>query len=301
MNGTNVMGHEDGGRLSGWRSWLPSRGNVLFTLLMVGGLFYAVRSGVIVSAGRPERSAASTDTIAYQGRLADSGGEPLEGSFEIRFRLYSQAIGGSHLWSETWSGGNEILVDDGLFNVLLGSLTPIPQNVFEGNGTLWLGVKVDTDAEMVPRVQLGSVPFASVAATVPDRAIESRHALLSVGHFAAIIPGGFMVLTPSFQDVPGTTIPLNLETDLTYLVYVTAFLDINNTQGRVQLFVDGIAQPGMAVLGSSSAVNGSVSQSYLVHLDAGPHTLVLKAFRGASGSANIYQGDSTITYFAVSQ
>jgi len=65
-------------------------------------------------------------------------------------------------------------VSDGLFNVMLGSLTAIPQSVVAGHDTLWLGITVGTDDEMTPRVQLGSVPFAVQALTVPDGSITTR-------------------------------------------------------------------------------------------------------------------------------
>lgn len=51
---------------------------------------------------------------------------------------------------------------------MLGSVTPIPQAVITGNSNLYLGSTVGTDNEMTPRVQLGSVPFATQALTVPD-------------------------------------------------------------------------------------------------------------------------------------
>ncbi|MFZ1465765.1 MAG: hypothetical protein WAV60_17095, partial [Anaerolineae bacterium] len=39
--------------------------------------------------------------------------------------------------------------------------------------TLWLGITVGTDDEMAPRVQLGSVPFAVQALTVPDGSVTT--------------------------------------------------------------------------------------------------------------------------------
>ena len=64
-------------------------------------------------------------------------------------------------------------VSDGLFNVMLGSLTPIPQNVITGHDPLFLGITVGTDDEMTPRVQLGNVPFAVQALTVPDGSVTT--------------------------------------------------------------------------------------------------------------------------------
>ncbi|MGB3060436.1 MAG: hypothetical protein WBE17_11945 [Anaerolineae bacterium] len=154
------------------RVWVPTPGNVLFTLLMIGLLLWAQSAGAL-----PLRllgpNVPSTTTIAYQGRLADAGGSPLTGAYSIIFRLYNAASGGAPLWEEQWTGQNGVQVSDGLFNVMLGSLTPIPQAVVTGNSTLWLGITVGTDDEMAPRVQLGSVPFAVQALTVPDGSVTT--------------------------------------------------------------------------------------------------------------------------------
>jgi hypothetical protein len=152
------------------RKWLPSRGNVLFTLVMIAVLLWAQSAGAVPF--RAE-SATSTGTIAYQGRLADSSGNPLTSTLNMSFRLYSAVTGGAPLWTEQWTGSNGVKVSDGLFNVMLGSLTPIAQAVITGNSTLFLGITVGTDDEMAPRVQLGSVPFAVQALTVPDGSITT--------------------------------------------------------------------------------------------------------------------------------
>jgi hypothetical protein len=56
---------------------------------------------------------------------------------------------------------------------MLGSLNPIGQSVITGNSNLFLGITVETDSEMNPRVQLGSVPFATQALTVPDGSVTT--------------------------------------------------------------------------------------------------------------------------------
>jgi hypothetical protein len=159
--------------LSGnWRAWLPSRGNVLFTLLVVAGLLWAGSVGALPLRA-PATASTSTGTIAYQGRLADADGNPLTGTYNMIFRLYDVAGGGTPLWTEQWTGSNSVRVSDGLFNVMLGRLTPIPQSVVTGHSSLWLGITVGTDDEMTPRVQLGSVPFAVQALTVPDGSVTT--------------------------------------------------------------------------------------------------------------------------------
>ncbi|MBI3958617.1 MAG: hypothetical protein HY328_07395 [Chloroflexi bacterium] len=42
-----------------------------------------------------------------------------------------------------------------------------------GNSNLFLGITVGTDDEMTPRVQLGSVPFAVQALSVPDGSVTT--------------------------------------------------------------------------------------------------------------------------------
>ncbi|MBM4467392.1 MAG: hypothetical protein FJ014_17860 [Chloroflexi bacterium] len=51
------------------RAWLPSRGNVLFTLLVVGGLLRATSAGALPL--KAPALAGDSSTISYQGRLAD--------------------------------------------------------------------------------------------------------------------------------------------------------------------------------------------------------------------------------------
>lgn len=152
------------------QTWLPNRGNVVFTTLMIMLLVWAQSAGAFPALSS---SAASTGTIAYQGRLADSGGNPLTTTVNMTFRLYNAATGGTPLWTEDWTGPNGVQVSDGLFNVMLGSLTAIPQNVITGNPTLFLGITAGTDDEMSPRVQLGSVPFAVQALTVPNGSVTT--------------------------------------------------------------------------------------------------------------------------------
>lgn len=172
------------------RHFVPNIGTCfVVAALMFGGNAYA-RNWLA-----PEAPTLSTNTIPYQGRIANSAGTPLTGNYEITFALYSQLSGGAALWTEAWTGGNSVRISDGLFNVLLGSLQPIPQSVITGNSNLWLGVKVSSDAEMSPRVQLGSVPFATQALTVPDGSITKAKLASDVTDSLTTSPSGQVCLT----------------------------------------------------------------------------------------------------------
>ena len=161
-------------RSRGFSRFLPSPGSILFTLLVVGLLVWAQTAGALSGLANPNSAIQnSQSTIPYQGRLADADGNPVTDTVNMVFRLYSQASGGTPLWEEQWTGSNGVQVSDGLFNVMLGSLNPIPQAVITGHDNLFLGITVGTDEEMTPRVQLGSVPFAVQALTVPDGSVTT--------------------------------------------------------------------------------------------------------------------------------
>ena len=113
-------------------------------------------------------------TISYQGSLVDGLNQPVSGATPMIFKLYSCPTSTTPLWTETRTGNNAVPVNQGLFHVLLGSLSPL--DVQLATQTLWLGISVNGDAEMTPRSQLASVPFAAVAGTVPNGSITQLQA-----------------------------------------------------------------------------------------------------------------------------
>ena len=126
-----------------WQKWLPSRGNVLFTLVVLGSLFYAQSVGAIpLPASQDQVSQApgavgdSDSTISYQGYLTDSNEAPVNATLDMVFRLYSTKSGGTPLWSKSLY---DIQVSDGLFSALLGSSQALEQSLFGENSNLWAG------------------------------------------------------------------------------------------------------------------------------------------------------------------
>ncbi|MEM7531668.1 MAG: hypothetical protein AAF639_05815 [Chloroflexota bacterium] len=186
------------------QSWLPSKGNVLFTLCAIGvamaTLLYALSTGVIqvtaTGLNQPAANAPSTNIIPYQGRLADADGNPLTATVDMHFRLYDTAEGGTPLWAEAWTDANGVQVTDGLFNVMLGSMTPISATVMSENSSLFLGLAAGDDDEMTPRVQLGSVPFAMQGWRVPDGSVTAEK--LAEG----LIQSHIVTAPQSFWNIP---------------------------------------------------------------------------------------------------
>ncbi|MEM7133256.1 MAG: H-type lectin domain-containing protein [Chloroflexota bacterium] len=177
-------------------SWLLIIGNILL-ILLVGTLLWTQNARAIMLSV-PRVANSSTSTIPYQGRLADSTGSPLNETTNIVFRLYNASDDGEVLWEEQWADENGIQVRDGLFHVLLGSINPIEQTLISSNSTLYLGITVGTDNEMSPRMQLGSVPFAIQALTVPDGSITAEKLNPELG--LARIESGFIARATSHEN-----------------------------------------------------------------------------------------------------
>lgn len=151
--------------------WLTPNGG---TLILLALFLFAQSVGAIPL---PTRNAApawpAAPTINYQGRLADSGGAPINDTVAMQFTLYDAATNGSALWGP--ESHPTVPVSDGLFSVGLGGQTAggIPTSILSGD--VWLEIAVDGET-LAPREQLRAVPYAmqaSVALTVPDSSITS--------------------------------------------------------------------------------------------------------------------------------
>ena len=93
--------------------------------------------------------------INFQGYLADTEGNPLHGRYSITFSIYDVETGGTPIWSET----KEIEVNHGIFNVQLGDNPSNPLNL-PFDVPYWLGVQVNNDQEMTPRLKLASSAYS---------------------------------------------------------------------------------------------------------------------------------------------
>ncbi|MFA7171617.1 MAG: hypothetical protein WC180_06520, partial [Candidatus Paceibacterota bacterium] len=198
---------------------------LILIILLLGGFLFSQNS-----------NAAIRKEFNYQGKLTDSAALAVsDGAYDITFKIYTQAGGGTAAWTESWTNAtlfteatttmtddgcgvtgvdkiayttgtnesslaagqtlwnstlkqsaviesvntalneiciyapagtwasgntvtNRIYVKNGLFSVMVGSVTPQTLN-FSGD-TYYLGVTVGLDSEMIPRKKIGSVPQA---------------------------------------------------------------------------------------------------------------------------------------------
>ncbi len=142
----------------------------------------------------PAASAAVPMEFSHQGRLFDGLGAPLSGTHDLTFALYDSAAGTTSLWSEAHTGTE---LSDGYFSVTLGAVNTLDADDFDGS-TLWLGIGIDSGAEIPTRIALVSVPYA-VRAGNADRADHADSA-----ETATNLNGG--VVNATEIQVNGTTV-----------------------------------------------------------------------------------------------
>ena len=107
-------------------------------------------AGAIVTAEVPQ-------LINYQGRLTNPDGSAVaDNDYQIAFRIYNQAIGGTLLWS---CPPQAVSVENGLFMYQLGSVSSLPDSLFESDTLRWLEIEIGGE-QITPRTKLTSVAYA---------------------------------------------------------------------------------------------------------------------------------------------
>ncbi|MBK9976124.1 MAG: hypothetical protein IPP14_15235 [Planctomycetes bacterium] len=104
--------------------------------------------------------------MRFQGRLTGPGPSftPVTTTTPVRFRIYDHPTNTTPvLWEETQ---NITPAASGVFSTNLG--VTVPLNTVDFSQTLYLGVRVGTDPEMVPRYMLASTPSAFYANKAGD-------------------------------------------------------------------------------------------------------------------------------------
>ena len=109
-------------------------------------------------------SGSAPHLMTYQGYLHDkTTGNPFNGDISITFNFYDSDTAGNLLLSV----GKQVEVRNGVYNIIIdnpgmGFNPPIPMMslLFQKHSQVWLGIQVGFDAEMAPRIQMTSVPYA---------------------------------------------------------------------------------------------------------------------------------------------
>ncbi len=94
------------------------------------------------------------ETINYQGVLTNADGSIVDdGDYDLTFAVYDVDTGGTALWEETQT----LAVSDGIYTAVLGSVTALTLPFDE---PYWLGMAVEGDPELTPRMELTAAPYA---------------------------------------------------------------------------------------------------------------------------------------------
>ena len=101
-------------------------------------------------------AAAIPDSINLQGKLTDSSGTLQTGTFNFSIRIYDNFTAGNQLYETNITSATD---SRGVFDLVL-------QNVnISFADQRYVGIQVNDDAEMTPRVNLTSVPYSFRANT----------------------------------------------------------------------------------------------------------------------------------------
>ena len=124
------------------------------SIIIMGALLYVTSASAIV----PE-------LIPIQGILNNvETGESLNGSYDVTFAIYNTETGKDAIWTEVYDSNTEQLtVDKGFFTAYLGQFVDIDFSLLINEATLFLGITIEDDDELSPRIELASVPFAMEA------------------------------------------------------------------------------------------------------------------------------------------
>lgn len=145
-------------------------------------------------------------TLTWQGTLTDAGGVAVVGPHDVTFQIYQAPQDGEPVWIERHVG---LQIDNGNLLMPLGNTTPLPGDdpPLDPAVPLYLGVAVDDDAEMTPRMLIGGAlrarwadraGHALVADDVPGRDITPR--TVAVGGEVVINQDGRWVGEPVVED-----------------------------------------------------------------------------------------------------
>ena len=168
--------------------------------------------------------------INYQGQLTDASGNPQTGTKKLEFNIYDASSGGNKVWGpQTFNG---IPLIGGRFNVMLGSTDAGGNALLSafGANSRFLGIKVDDGAEIAPRQQILSTPFAiqALSASNADNATNSLYALHGVppgtivAYWSNSIPNGWLLCN-------GTAIPAGVAYDKLRALIGTNVPDLRGT------------------------------------------------------------------------
>lgn len=156
-------------------SFLRGRGRMTARQFLTACFALVVVVLSVVAATPDKADAATSGTLTFQARLLQTSGALVaDGTYNVEFKLYDAASGGTTLWTETRTGADRVTVKNGYLYANLGSVTAFPGTI-DWDQELWLTMNVGGtgsptwDGEMNPRFKITAVPYAFAASKLQAR------------------------------------------------------------------------------------------------------------------------------------
>jgi hypothetical protein len=226
--------------------------------------------------------------INYQGKLVDYQGKLVHDTLSITFSIYADSVGGIPLWWETQPA---VIIWGGIYNVLLGSATQMPDTLFSNDPVSnwfdrWLGIQIGAQSEMKPRQRIAIVGHST------------NSDMLDGYHYTALMQEVMKMIEAMDWGRPQRTCSLyegNCLPDCDTFrplidIYVNEVgpdtMEYDGPTPTFQVFNDG---SGVAVAGSSNTGYGGKFTS------VDEFGLYAKGAGGAGSGAALFEGDVEVT------
>jgi hypothetical protein len=168
----------------------------------------------------------------YQGYLTDTLGIPVDDTLDMTFKIFDASSAGSELWSEMQTN---VPIERGVFSVILGGSTQIPDSVFSDFTNTWLELTLEGPQTLSPRTRITAVGYAYTS-TYSDTA---EYALAGAADNDWLISGNDQYSGVSGNVGIGVTSPLEkldvdgaVNTSTSYKIEgytMLSYINLNNT------------------------------------------------------------------------
>jgi hypothetical protein len=136
------------------------------TAISTSGQSMVLAETIINNSNQTENQNQNKKTLQLSGSLTNKDGQPVKGTYNIRFSIYtkdrntldpypSDTDQSQRIWEET----RDIIFENGIFQINLGEKNDLPI-ITENSNQLFIGMRINTDSEMVPRKKISTPLFA---------------------------------------------------------------------------------------------------------------------------------------------
>ncbi len=235
--------------------------------------------------------------IPFYGTLREGGGALVTGTYDMVFKIYDAPTGGTVLWTgnHTNANGNGVDVDDGVFQVMLGSGAGNAFSLDFNDDSYYLGISIGTDTEMTPRERLGATPYAFNSSFLDG--LDATAFVLANQTLAqriTIATATVDTLVTLNQTGLGNILALFNNTEEVFTVLQNGNVGIRNSAPATELSVGGVisASSFEGLSGDNSTFGGGIVVAGDVTIAEGS-----RLFLGSEGAGLSFYQDTGIAQF----